>query len=80
MPEEKTEKPDSLPTISAAPDVCVSKSDTDGRWSFALSTDQPAAIHPGSSIPSTCSTLHGVAPIAGLHAPAYHATAPPICP
>ena len=72
-----TEKQNDAPSFTASPDVCVSKSDTDGRWSFAIDIcDCAAVIRPAAGHLVTDIRNWGE-PVVSLHAPVFNATAPP---
>lgn len=75
-----TERQNDTPAFTAAPDVCVSKSDTDGRWTWAndfcacKTVPGPDASRIDAGIPDCA------APHVRLHAPVFNATAPPCNP
>ncbi len=71
------EKQDDAPSFTASPEVCVSKSDTDGRWPFAVDIcDCAAVVRPAASQRVNDIRNRGE-PVAALHAPVFNAMAPP---
>ncbi len=71
------QKQNDAPSFTASPDVCVSKSDTGGRWSFAIDIcDCSATLRPDAHH-SIADIRNWSEPVVSLHAPVFHATAPP---
>jgi len=72
-----TEKRNDAPAFTAAPDVCVSKSDTDGRWTWANDVcASPTVLDPDAN-QIDAGVLDCAPPHVRLHAPVFNATAPP---
>lgn len=75
---EKSERGSDTPSFTAAPDACVAKLDTDGRWSIdtgicgCTTANRPTASH------LTVDIRNWDEPIVSLHSPIFDATAPPL--
>jgi len=76
---DKSGHPESTPTISAAPDVCVSKPDSDGRASIALHAAASFGVQSDSRHAFDVAIPAHTTGHTQLHAPAFHSTAPPAC-
>ncbi len=73
-----TQKQDDTPKFSASPEVCVSKSDSDVRWSIAIDVcDCTPATRPTASH-SIVDIRNWSEPVVTLHAPLFNAAAPPV--
>lgn len=73
-----TNKQDDAPAFTAALELCVAKSDTDGRWTLANDVCDYAAITRPDARPTVATIFFSAAPVVALHAPIFNATAPPV--
>lgn len=71
------QKHDEIPSFTAAPEVCVAKPDTDGRWSIAIDIAVGAPVIRPVAGRFIADVRNWDQPVISLHAPLFNATAPP---